>query len=153
MLLLGICLTMTLANSVQVIAGQVSGTLFNVESARLVELETKVRGRLAASPQCSATTVSVNIPVNSLSKTVCPAFSCFELLFDSPHVSYLLLVTVTCCSSAACHSLLQAAENGEAQATKPDAKQTARDAALRARDASRTLQALPSEVRSSGLRV
>jgi hypothetical protein len=34
---------------VQVIAGQVSGTLFNVESARLVELETKVRWRLAAS--------------------------------------------------------------------------------------------------------
>jgi hypothetical protein len=42
----------------------------------------------------------------------------------------------------------QAAENGEAQPTKPTAKQTARDAALRARDASRTLQALPSQVRS-----
>jgi hypothetical protein len=42
--------------------------------------------------------------------------------------------------------MLQAAENGEAQPTKPTAKQTARDAALQARDASRTLQALPSEV-------
>ncbi len=70
----------------QVIAGQLSGTLFNTESARMVELETQARAN--------------GQPVHG----------------DS--------------SAAA-------------------AKGSARDAALRARDASRTLQALPTKVRSA----
>jgi hypothetical protein len=125
---------------VQVIAGQVSGTLFNVESARLVELETKVRW-LGFAVWHDLHGVPDHPASNPKRGTSC---ECQHLLctLGSPHVSPACsAITVRC-------PLPQAAENGEAQPTKPTAKQTARDAALRARDASRTLQALPSEVRS-----
>jgi hypothetical protein len=64
----------------------------------------------------------------------------------------LTALQMPCVYVEALLSSVQAAENGEAQPTKPSAKETARDAALRARDASRTLQALPSEVRSCSSR-
>ena len=72
----------------QVIAGQLAGTLFNTESARLVELETQAQANGTAKPDAQAA-----------------------------------------------------------------AKNSARNAALRARDASRTLQALPSEVEPRAMSV
>ena len=137
---------MTLSNSVQVIAGQVSGTLFNVESARLVELETKVRGRLAASPQCSAAVLLVSMRRNMLSATVCPAFSWLKLPFGRPSsqspAAHLRLAPRCCRPQRTARRSRRSRPRSRPRATPR----------CGARDASRTLQALPSEVYTLGLR-